>query len=38
MLATLRWPPLPSIFAASERPDEPVTSGVELDRSGPQTI
>ena len=33
MLATLRWPPLPSIFAPSERPDEPVTVGVEVDRS-----
>ncbi len=38
MLASLRWPPLPSIFAPSERPEEPVTAGVELDRSGPQTL
>jgi hypothetical protein len=27
LLATLRWPPLPSLFAPTERPDEPVTAG-----------
>lgn len=38
MLASLRWPPLPSAFAPSNRPDEPITSGVDIDLSQPQTL
>jgi hypothetical protein len=37
------WPvcvgrPCPRSSRQSERPDEPVTTGVEVDRSGPQTL
>lgn len=38
LLATVRWPPLPSLFAPTERPDEPITAGVAIDTTGPQTL
>lgn len=38
LLATLRWPPLPSLFAPTERPDEPVTAGASITATGPQSL
>lgn len=38
MMAMLRWPPMPSLFDSSERPDEPVTTGVDLERGMPPTL
>lgn len=38
LLATLRWPSLPSLFAPSEHPDEPVTAGASIVATGPQTL
>ena len=38
VLTALRWPPFPSLFAPSERPDEPVTAGATVDTAGPQTL
>ncbi|KOX19806.1 hypothetical protein ADK67_32550 [Saccharothrix sp. NRRL B-16348] len=38
LLATLRWPPLPSLFAPTERPDEPVTAGASIAATGPQSL
>lgn len=38
LLATLRWPPLPSLSAPTERPDEPVTAGATVEPIGPQTL
>jgi hypothetical protein len=38
LLATLRWPPLPSLFAPTERPDEPVIAEATFDRTGPQSL
>ncbi|MBE1579666.1 MULTISPECIES: hypothetical protein [Pseudonocardiaceae] len=38
LLATLRWPPLPSLFAPTERPDEPVTARASIAATGPQSL
>ncbi|SDU62889.1 hypothetical protein FHX69_7146 [Prauserella muralis] len=38
LLATLRWPPLPSLFAPTERSDEPVTARASIAATGPQTL
>jgi hypothetical protein len=38
LLATLRWPPMPSLFAPTERPDEQITAGATVDTTGPQSL
>lgn len=37
MLASLRWPPLPSLFDPGD-PSIPITAGADIDQTGPQTL
>ncbi|MEV8442064.1 hypothetical protein AB0425_32195 [Actinosynnema sp. NPDC051121] len=38
LLATLSWPPLPSLFAPTERPNEPVTAGASIAATDLQSL
>jgi hypothetical protein len=38
LLAMLRWPPLPSLFAPTERPDEPVAAEATIDTTKSQSL
>ncbi|GLZ38745.1 hypothetical protein [Actinokineospora sp. NBRC 105648] len=38
LLATLRWPPLPSLFAPTGRSDELVAAGASVTATGPESL
>lgn len=38
LLTMMRWPPMPPLFAPTERPDEPGTAGATINTNGPQTL